>query len=162
MAKGSLAVWTTLVCRFTLYPMTSITSLDELANFVNTTIANLVPAPAGATVLGLIGDLGVGKTTFVQLLAKALGVTEVVTSPTYLIMRSYETQHPLFTTLVHIDAYRIEDLSELAPLRFSEVLAAPGTLVCIEWADRLTEALPQNTTYLTFTLQTDGVRTITS
>jgi tRNA threonylcarbamoyladenosine biosynthesis protein TsaE len=137
-----------------------ITTLAELEVFTEAFIKNVAAKTEGATVVGLVGDLGAGKTTFVQLLAKQLGVAEVVTSPTYLIMREYETTHPVFKRLVHMDAYRIEDISELGPLRFSEVLARPDTLVCIEWVDRIKDALPAGYTTLTFTLHPDTTRTI--
>lgn len=98
-----------------------------------------------AVVVAISGDLGAGKTTFVQQLAQILGVEETVTSPTFVIMKSYETTDGTFTSLVHMDAYRIEDDSELAPLNFSEVLTQPKTLLCIEWAERISASLPTRT-----------------
>jgi len=138
--------------------VTTLDSLSENARFI---LDTLPVALRGATVLGLQGDLGAGKTTFVQALAQHLGVAEVVTSPTYLIMRSYETRNEQFTTLVHMDAYRIESLAELAPLRFSEILARPQTLLLIEWVERVVEALSAAVPTLTFTINPDGSRTIT-
>lgn len=111
--------------------------------------------------LGLDGDLGAGKTALVQQLAKHLGVTEIVTSPTYIIMRSYETTHPQFHTLVHIDAYRLESLAELTPLRFVEILKSPHTLICIEWANQIKPALPADSVFYTLVAEVDGTRTIT-
>lgn len=137
--------------------ITSLTELDLLAEHFLTTLAS---PKIMATVVGLVGDLGAGKTTFVQAVAKHLGVSEVVTSPTFLIMREYETTHPVFKHLVHMDAYRIMDNSELGPLRFIEVLARPDTLVCIEWVERIKDALPPHFTTLTFTLHPDTTRTI--
>jgi tRNA threonylcarbamoyladenosine biosynthesis protein TsaE len=99
-----------------------------------------------ATILTLHGDLGVGKTTLVQTLARQLGVAEVVTSPTFTIMKGYKTNQARgFLHLIHMDAYRIDDLSELAPLRFSEILKAENTIMCIEWAEKIEAALPKNT-----------------
>jgi tRNA threonylcarbamoyladenosine biosynthesis protein TsaE len=98
-----------------------------------------------AVVVALSGDLGAGKTTFVQQLAQILGVPETVTSPTFVIMKSYETTDAVFETMVHMDAYRIEDDSELAPLNFGDVLAKPNTLLCIEWAERISAFLPAHT-----------------
>ena len=100
---------------------------------------------AQAVIVALSGDLGAGKTTFVQQVAQILGITETVTSPTFVIMKSYETTNETFRTLVHMDAYRIEDDSELAPLNFSTVLKQPHTLVCIEWAERVSAFLPPHT-----------------
>jgi len=67
-----------------------------------------------AAIVTFTGDLGAGKTTFTQQLAKHLGITEPVVSPTFGIMKAYELlDHPRFDHLVHIDAYRIEDTSEV-------------------------------------------------
>ena len=95
-----------------------------------------------ATVLALHGNLGAGKTTFTQALARALGVTDTVTSPTFVVRKDYETTHPLWSQLLHFDMYRIESLAELAPLRFADALMQPATLVVVEWAERIHEALP--------------------
>ena len=97
-----------------------------------------------ATILTLTGDLGAGKTTLVQTLAKQLDVSEVVTSPTFTIMKGYELNGVNgFSRLLHMDAYRIDDLEELKPLRFKEILSDPNTLVCIEWAEKIAESLPK-------------------
>lgn len=103
-----------------------------------------------ATIITLTGDLGVGKTTFVQKLALELGITEVVTSPTFTIMKWYKPgADSMFLNFVHMDAYRIDDIKELAPLRFSEILNQPNTLVCIEWAEKIKDALPKDSVSLT-------------
>ena len=140
--------------------LNDISTIARLTNFADGILAALQQSKTESAILGLKGDLGVGKTTFVQLLAGKLGVTDTVTSPTYLIMRSYPTTDPVFKTLVHIDAYRIEALSELGPLRLAEVLEAPHTLVCIEWADKIAPALPDHARYLTFTLTAAGTRSV--
>lgn len=118
-------------------------------------------AEDSATVLTLAGDLGAGKTTLVQALARELGVTEVVTSPTFVVMKSYQTTHLVFTHLVHIDAYRIDEVSELTPLHFAQVLQTPQTLVCIEWPERINSALPAKVQALSLQGNPDGSRTIT-
>lgn len=99
--------------------------------------------PARASVIALHGDLGAGKTALVKRIAEELGVEEEVTSPTFLIMRRYDTEDERFRSLVHIDAYRIEAPEEMLPLRFSEVLAAPQSLVCVEWPERIAALLPE-------------------
>lgn len=95
----------------------------------------------GATVIALQGDLGAGKTTFVQALGRRLGVTEPITSPTFTILKSYETTDPHFPTLLHMDAYRIDDEAELGPLRFNELIATPNALFCIEWPENIKKTL---------------------
>lgn len=99
---------------------------------------------SNAVVVTLTGDLGAGKTTFTQQIARHLGITEHVTSPTFGIMKSYEiSSHPHYDHLVHIDAYRIEDIAEAGPLRLQEVFATPRTLVCLEWPEHVAEILPE-------------------
>ena len=97
-----------------------------------------------ASLVTLTGDLGAGKTTFTGQLAGYLGVTEPVVSPTFGIMKSYELlDHPDFDRLVHIDAYRIEDISEVGPLRFTELFQTPRTLICLEWPEQIASVLPK-------------------
>ena len=98
-----------------------------------------------ATVLALHGELGAGKTTFTQSLATTLGVEETLTSPTFVVMRRYTiTAHDVFKTLVHIDAYRLDSDEELVVLGFKDMLADPGNLICIEWADKVEGLLPKD------------------
>ena len=99
----------------------------------------------GTLVIAISGDLGAGKTTFVQELAKILGVAETVNSPTFVIMKLYETPDSVFEKLVHIDAYRIEDSVEMQPLHFSQIISAESSLVCIEWAEKISDLLPVGT-----------------
>lgn len=96
-----------------------------------------------AAVVALTGDLGAGKTTFTQQLAQQLGVTQRVVSPTFGIMKGYEiVGHEYFDHLLHIDAYRIEDVSEAGPLRLEELFATPRTLICVEWPEQIAQLLP--------------------
>jgi tRNA threonylcarbamoyladenosine biosynthesis protein TsaE len=99
--------------------------------------------PSGAALIALAGDLGAGKTTFTQQLAAQLGVTETVVSPTFGILKKYDVpEHSHFDTLFHIDAYRIEHISEAGPLRLDELFLTPRTLVCLEWPEQIAEILP--------------------
>lgn len=123
-------------------------------------VISIQVAESRSTILTLTGDLGAGKTTFVQSLAGLLGVTEMVTSPTFVVMKRYETSHPVFHSLVHIDAYRIENSMEMKPLRFDEILGEPGTLVCIEWAERIADIIPTNTYHLNIETVNETTRTI--
>ncbi len=131
-----------------------------LAVCVKEILDTLTPAADRATVLTLTGDLGVGKTTFIQALALALGIMDSVTSPTFTIMKQYVPTHT-FDTLVHIDAYRFENVAEAAPLHLTDVFMQPNTLVCIEWPERITAILPSTATTITMRLETDGARSIT-
>ncbi len=115
----------------------------------------------GAVVLALSGDLGAGKTTFTSVLAKQLGITETVVSPTFTIMKGYETTSEVFPHLVHMDAYRIDDTSELGPLRFLELLETGGVLLCLEWPEKISEALPLHILTLTLGVVDENTRTAT-
>src|SRR5689334_24343929 len=112
-----------------------------------------------ATVVGLYGELGSGKTTFMKFFAEALGVEETVQSPTFVIMRIYKLQNAKrktqsdsdlrlatcdFQHLIHIDAYRLESGLELEKLGWNEIIADPGNLICIEWPERVIEVMPEH------------------
>lgn len=96
-----------------------------------------------ATTVGLFGDLGSGKTTFVQALGKCLGVGEVMTSPTFVIEKRYDLNGEFgFKKLIHIDAYRLDSSSEILKLNFQEDLNSPNNLILIEWPERVEGAMP--------------------
>ena len=125
----------------------TIKNLSELKIFAKDFVDTIkINNKEQAKVIALSGDLGAGKTTLVQHLAKELGIFEVVTSPTFTIMKIYPMNNQNFKRLVHIDAYRIESLEELRPLRLSEILADKENLVCIEWAERISPILPRDIT----------------
>jgi tRNA threonylcarbamoyladenosine biosynthesis protein TsaE len=90
----------------------------------------------GGEVLGLVGNLGAGKTAFVQGLAKGLGIKETVNSPTYILMKIYKAKGKI-KNLIHIDAYRLNDFSELINIGINDYLNQPDTIIVIEWADRV-------------------------
>ncbi|OGG85586.1 tRNA (adenosine(37)-N6)-threonylcarbamoyltransferase complex ATPase subunit type 1 TsaE [Candidatus Kaiserbacteria bacterium RIFOXYB1_FULL_46_14] len=142
-----------------------ITDLSDLEQAAKEILQGLAvaprPAPPAAMVLALHGDLGAGKTTFVQILAKHLGVSESVTSPTFVIMKKYQTTDKQFSTLVHIDAYRLESADELTVLGFAEELSRGDTIICIEWAERVADLLPPSTQNLQFAIDSDNHRSLT-
>lgn len=91
-------------------------------------------------VVCLIGDLGTGKTALTKAIAKGLGITKTVTSPTFTLVQEYlEGRLPLY----HFDVYRIEDSSEMFEIGFEDYLYGQGVCV-IEWADQIMEALPED------------------
>jgi tRNA threonylcarbamoyladenosine biosynthesis protein TsaE len=121
--------------------------LADLDAFAQRLLEEMVPA-SGASVLALSGELGAGKTSLTQALGRALGVAEKIPSPTFLIMRSYAVAHPRFTKLVHIDAYRVDDPHELDILGFADLLREQGTLIVIEWPERIETLIPRDATRL--------------
>jgi tRNA threonylcarbamoyladenosine biosynthesis protein TsaE len=109
-------------------------SLDETRALGEKTGKNL----DSGTVLALTGDLGSGKTTFVQGLAKGLDVPDdyYITSPTYTLINEYPGRYHFF----HVDLYRIENHAELDDIGLYEILRSDG-IVAIEWADKLPKNL---------------------
>jgi tRNA threonylcarbamoyladenosine biosynthesis protein TsaE len=105
-----------------------------------------------AFVLGLEGDLGGGKTCFLQGFAKGLGIKTKITSPTFVIMRRYKIQNTRYKIqdFYHIDCYRIKKPKEILTLGFKEIISNPRNIVAVEWADRIKKILPQNSLLFRF------------
>ena len=100
--------------------------------------AALAPVLLPGDVLSLTGDLGAGKTTFVQGMASALGVTERVTSPTFTILHEYHGRFPVS----HLDVYRLDSYQEVIDLGFEELLD-PSSILVIEWGEAVGPLLPR-------------------
>ncbi|OCN04427.1 tRNA threonylcarbamoyladenosine biosynthesis protein TsaE [Erysipelotrichaceae bacterium MTC7] len=122
-----------------------ISSLEE-TNELAQKIASLLQ---GDGLLCLSGDLGAGKTTFTKALGKALGIDDVITSPTFNILKIYEGDIPLY----HIDAYRLEGLSQ--DLGFEEVFDETGVKV-VEWYDYIADILPKERLEINIALDKDN------
>lgn len=116
-----------------------------------------------AWVIGLEGDLGGGKTTFLQGLAKGLGIKEKILSPTFIIIRKSKIQNSKskYENFIHIDCYRIEKPKEILDLDFKEIILNPQNIVTIEWAERIKKILPQNSLIIKFEFVNKNKRKIT-
>lgn len=116
--------------------------------------------PADAT-LALHGDLGVGKTTLVQGLARGFGLGCAVTSPTFNILHLYRSPPPVSAsgrpprTLVHLDAYRLENAHQVADLMLEDFLSPPYCLA-VEWPEKIAAWLPADTVHLTLAIEAPG------
>jgi tRNA threonylcarbamoyladenosine biosynthesis protein TsaE len=117
-------------------------------------IEGLIPRNT-ATIVTLSGDLGAGKTTFAQGIAKALGVSEVVTSPTFVIEKIYQLENQKFQRLIHIDAYRLKGVHEVEVLGWNELIADPGNLIVVEWPEKVSGTIPDHAHTITFALDGD-------
>lgn len=139
-------------------------SLDEFTAEAVRFVSSLSPHET-ATVVALSGDLGAGKTTFTQAVAKHLGVEETVVSPTFVIQKSYPLEgHPPtggFRRLIHIDAYRLKEERELSVLGWEELLTDPGNLILVEWPERVPGLLPRETHRVSLQYIDDNTREIT-
>jgi tRNA threonylcarbamoyl adenosine modification protein YjeE len=120
-------------------------SLEEFNAEAARFARELSPHEDGATVVALSGDLGAGKTTYVQQVAKEFSVEDQVNSPTFVIEKVYACSQGPFAKLVHIDAYRLKSAQELAVLGWRELIADKGNLLLIEWAENVSDALPPHT-----------------
>lgn len=128
----------------------SVDETQKLGNIIGTAVT-------GGTVLALTGDLGSGKTAFVQGLAKGLEVPDdyYITSPSYTLINEYPGRHPLF----HVDLYRISDPMDMEDIGLYEILHNSG-IVAIEWADRIEQKLLPDSISIHFELTGDKSRKI--
>jgi len=119
-----------------------------------------------AVVFALSGNLGSGKTTFTKAFAEACGVSpDEITSPTFVIMKSYEIAEPRvlmggWTKLIHIDAYRLEKPEEIIRLDWNDLVSDPANIILVEWPEHVGAALPRNAQKITFSLVDEHTREI--
>lgn len=112
-----------------------------------------------ASIIALSGDLGSGKTVFVKGLAEKLGIKERVLSPTYIIERSYQTKDKKhFSTLIHIDAYRLTSEKELYTLNWEKNIKNSKNIICIEWPENVKLAIPESSLNIFFTFVSEKKR----
>ena len=91
-------------------------------------------------VIALVGDLGTGKTTLSKYIAEALGITEIITSPTFTIVQEY---HSGRLPLYHFDVYRVDDIEEMYRIGYEEYFYGEGVCI-VEWADIVEEIIPED------------------
>lgn len=118
----------------------------------------------GGAVIALRGDLGSGKTTFVQGLAQGLGVTQRIISPTFIIMRTYNviksSSHQAIKSFYHVDLYRIETGSDVEGLGLLELMHDPQNVIVIEWPEKIEQLLPSTCINFFFEYLEDDKRKI--
>ena len=95
------------------------------------------------SVIGLVGELGSGKTCFVQGIADALGIRKAVTSPTFTLINEYKVDRPLY----HIDLYRLRGTEDAFGIGIEDYMDRPG-ITAIEWAERIADMLPEDTVHI--------------
>jgi tRNA threonylcarbamoyladenosine biosynthesis protein TsaE len=126
------------------------TSSPEETRALGTAIAPLL---APGDVVSLTGDLGAGKTTLVQGLARGLGVDQPVLSPTFTLVRQYEGAHRVY----HLDIYRLERVQDVFDLGFDELLDGRG-VVLVEWGDAIDTLLPEDVLEIELSIEDDDDR----
>lgn len=100
----------------------------------------------GGEVIALHGDLGTGKTVFVRGLARGLGISQAVTSPTFTLIQEYRLDNGTF--LFHLDLYRIPDANAAFAFGIDEYIGNSNAISVIEWAERIEELLPRKTIHI--------------
>ncbi|MBI2578066.1 MAG: tRNA (adenosine(37)-N6)-threonylcarbamoyltransferase complex ATPase subunit type 1 TsaE [Candidatus Wildermuthbacteria bacterium] len=133
-----------------VFPLSSALGMRKLGMEFGKYLLNL-PLRRGALAVGLRGNLGSGKTTFVQGVAKVLGVQEKVLSPTFVIWKSYSvgtgSEARMFS---HIDCYRTAAKEDLLALGWRETIKNPRHIIVIEWAEKIPQLLPEDAIVLSF------------
>ncbi|MBI5153309.1 MAG: tRNA (adenosine(37)-N6)-threonylcarbamoyltransferase complex ATPase subunit type 1 TsaE [Parcubacteria group bacterium] len=111
-------------------------------------------------VVSLEGELGAGKTTFMQGVGRGLGIRQQMTSPTFIIFCVFDLKKCAYKRLYHFDCYRLKSYEDLRALEFEDIIADPKNLVIIEWGDMIKEHLPKNTIQITFEVVSRDTRSI--
>jgi tRNA threonylcarbamoyladenosine biosynthesis protein TsaE len=152
-------------------------SVEETSDLSLKFLSSLtIPPNSRATVIALYGDLGSGKTTFSQAFGRHLGITDFMTSPTFVIQKNYALKQENFSQkispetsaknilnfkqLIHIDAYRLEGGQELRTLGFEKLLADPENLILIEWPEKVSDILPMDSINIHFKFISENEREI--
>ena len=114
----------------------------------------------GAFVIGLIGDLGGGKTTFLQGFAKGLNIKEKILSPTFVILKRFKIKHHTFKEFYHIDCYRLRKAGDLLNLGLKEAVCDSGNIIALEWADKIKKIIPKKSIIIKFNFIDNKTREI--
>lgn len=131
--------------------LNSLEDTDALA-------AHMASELRGGQILALTGPIGAGKTTFVKSLARAYEIKNTVVSPTFTLLQPYELPRVVngITTLIHIDAYRLDDAAELLTIGVEDFFNDPSCLVIIEWAEKVEKVLEgRSVVWMNFEINND-------
>lgn len=133
----------------------TITSLVQIHNVAKQFIDNI----GTGKVFAFYGKMGSGKTTFIKAVCEELGVTDIITSPTFAIVNEYQSEQtpkPIF----HFDFYRIKKLEEVYDMGYEDYFYS-GSLCFLEWPELIEEILPADVVKVKIEEQADGSRTVT-
>lgn len=104
----------------------------------------ILPSQKKAFIIGLTGELGAGKTCFLQGFALELGIKEKILSPTFIIFRRFAVENAKFKNFYHFDCYRIKNEKEMSLLGFEKIISDANNIVALEWPGRIKKLLPKN------------------
>lgn len=122
--------------------------LSEVRQFARQLASEL----SGGEILALVGQLGSGKTTLTQNLARHLGVKQKVKSPTFIVRQDFPTKlntpQRQKINLVHLDLYRTKSFADVKALGLDQIWGQPNAITIIEWADKIRASLPKTATII--------------
>ena len=130
-----------------------IQSLDQ----IHEAARRFIEAMGDNTVFALYGKMGAGKTTFIKAVCEELGVSDVITSPTFAIVNEYRSDIA-GELIYHFDFYRIDDIREAYDFGYEEYFYS-GDLCLVEWPEKIEQLLPDNTMTVRITVDSDTART---
>lgn len=110
--------------------------------------------------MALYGDLGSGKTTFTKAFARYLGVTEEITSPTFVILKEYRSKRSRIKRLVHVDCYRFDSVEDSESVGLLEYFEENEGIIVIEWPEKIETTLPERTKKIYFSYVDETTRQI--
>lgn len=131
-----------------------IESLDKIREAALEFVASL----GESTVYAFYGKMGAGKTTFIKAICEELGVSDVITSPTFAIVNEYRSDTS-GEIIYHFDFYRIKKLEEVYDMGFEDYFYS-GALCFIEWPELIEEVLPEDAVKVSISENADGSRTV--
>jgi tRNA threonylcarbamoyladenosine biosynthesis protein TsaE len=137
----------------------SVSQTKNLGKKLAQELLNSLPKEK-ALVIALEGELGSGKTTFLQGFAKGLGIKDRILSPTFVILKNFRLPTSNFKYFYHIDCYRIKKPEELLTLGFKGIISNPRNIVAIEWAEKMAKLLPKESIILDFKFKKEKEREI--
>ena len=129
---------------------------DEIAKMFLEEILRKENSQKEAFVVGLVGNLGAGKTSFFQSAAKHLGVRGKISSPTFVIMKKYLLKNKKYEFLFHLDAYRLKNEQELLHLGWQDIVSNKKNLIFIEWPENVSKVMPKQSKYVLISDPKDG------
>lgn len=114
-------------------------------------------------ILALSGNLGAGKTIFLQGFAKGLGIKEKILSPSFVIVKKFKIKIPKsdIKFFYHFDLYRIKKIKEILALGLKKIITEPQNIIAIEWPEKIQKLLPKKTIWIFFEIRKDNIRKIT-
>lgn len=139
----------------------NLQNIKDLGREAAQLVSSLAPEEGQATLVTLSGELGAGKTAFVQAMAAALGVTDHVTSPTFVLAKRYELTGMPFARLIHIDGYRLKGGEDLRSISLNELMLDSGNLIALEWPEIVADGLPAADVAIRLEVLSDGSRALT-